>query len=163
LKWLLQALSQTDEHIILDVAGDGHYLAKMKSVANKLGLSSRVNFHGWIDEEAVSELIHASRAVVFPSVWHEPAGLVTLEAAAHSRPVIASNVGGIPEYLDSRFGFLVEPHDIETLVSRIHHLASDVESATEMGEKGRSVMQSKYSMDAYLDKLMDIYREVLYR
>ncbi len=54
-------------------------------LAAELGQADRVVFHGWLSEREVAVLVRASRAVVFPSVWHEPAGLVTLEAAAHGR------------------------------------------------------------------------------
>ena len=64
-----------------------------------------------------------ARAVVFPSVWHEPAGLITLEAAALGRPVIASAVGGIPEYATDAFALRVPPRDVDGLAHAMSQLA----------------------------------------
>jgi len=157
LEWLINALSKTKKNIFLDIAGDGPALKRAQSKAEELELDDRIVFHGWIGEQAVHEIMSSARAIIFPSVWHEPAGLVTLEAAAHARPVIGTRVGGIPEYIDSDFGFLIDPHDTDALVDCIHRLAFDHELATTMGNQARSKIQSTADVHSYQIKIQDIY------
>jgi glycosyltransferase involved in cell wall biosynthesis len=111
----------------------------------------------------LNERIRAARAVVFPSVWHEPAGLVTLEAAAHGRAVIAGRAGGIPEYAHEDFAFLAGPHDEDTLAQRITRLAENRELAAAMGRRGMRHAQSRFSMDTFLDQLHAHYTAVINR
>ena len=57
-------------------------------------------FAGWLDSERLCELLARVSALVIPSVWEEPLGLVALEGALAHIPVVASRVGGIPEQLE---------------------------------------------------------------
>ena len=128
----------------LDVAGEGLARKEMQCLAEKLGLSDKVTFHGWVPPETAKKLVEAARAVVFPSLWHEPAGLVTLEAAAYGRPVIASRVGGIPEYAHEDYSMLVEPNDVSGLASAIEQLATDRALAETMGQRGREAVEREF-------------------
>jgi len=98
--------------------------------------------------------------VVVPSVWHEPAGLVTLEAAALGRPVVASEVGGIPEYALDAFSLRVPPRDIDALAEAIGHLARNAEQAETMGRRGYGLAQSEFAMDRFLRRLDALYDDI---
>lgn len=160
--WLLHALQRVTTPWHLDIAGQG-YVERYKQMATDLGLRDRVTFHGWLSAEALNERIRASRAVVFPSVWHEPAGLVTLEAAAHGRAVIAGRTGGIPEYAHEDFALLAAPHDEDALAHSITRLAKDRALAASMGRRGLRHAQTRYSMSTFLDQLHDHYEAVIDR
>ncbi len=155
--WLLRAFAQVKTPAYLDIAGEGGQQADMEELARTLGVADRVTFHGWVPAEHVDALIQAARAVVFPSVWHEPAGLVTLEAAALGRPVIASRTGGIPEYVDAAYAFLVPPNDTGALAARIQELAQDRARAEAMGRRGRELVRRRFSMDRFLHELEGHY------
>jgi glycosyltransferase involved in cell wall biosynthesis len=101
--WLLRALAEVKVPLHMDIAGSGNQEQEqaIRRLAERLGLMNRITFHGWVNEAKAIQLIQGARALVFPSVWHEPAGIVSLEAAAAGRPIIASSVGGIPEYVGS--------------------------------------------------------------
>lgn len=162
MDWLLNALQRVAPPWHLDIAGQG-YVDRYEQMAADLGLRDRVTFHGWLSTEALNERIRAARAVVFPSVWHEPAGLVTLEAAAHGRAVIAGRAGGIPEYAHEDFAFLADPHDEDALAQRITRLAEDRELAAAMGRRGMRHAQTRFSMDTFLDQLHAHYTAVINR
>lgn len=159
LDWLLRAFAQVNVPVRLDVAGEGREREAMERLADNLGVGEAVTFHGWVESERVSSLFQQARAVVFPSVWHEPAGLISLEAAAHGRPLIASRVGGIPEYTDESHATLVNVRDVEALTQAITRLATDAERANRRGQNGRQVVQSQFSMSHFLDRLDAFYRE----
>lgn len=161
LAWLLRALAQIEVPLHLDVAGDGRALDDMRRLADTLGVADRVTFHGWVDPAHVPPLIEAARAVVVPSLWHEPAGLTTLEAAAHARPVVASTVGGIPEYAHPDFAVLVPPNDIDALAAALTPLATDPDRAETMGLRGRVHARHTFAMDTFLDRVEAVYETVL--
>jgi glycosyltransferase involved in cell wall biosynthesis len=162
LKWLLETLTQTDRCIHLDIAGDGYIRSKMERLSKELGLSDRVTWHGWCNQEQLDALYQQCFALIFPSVWPEPAGLVTLEAYAHYRPVIASSVGGIPEYISNgKTGILVPPHDRKSLAAAINELATNYQKARTIGEQGHSLLLEKFNLDFHVKGLQKIYERTI--
>jgi glycosyltransferase involved in cell wall biosynthesis len=159
--WLLRAFAEMNTPAHLDLAGDGPLADRVRTFIDRHALGDHVTLHGWVDESAVEALIQQSRAVAFPSIWHEPAGLVSLEAAAHGRPLIGSHCGGIPEYAQPSFSLLVKPNDRPALTDALDALASDIARARQMGAAGRSMALHRFSMDRFLDRVDAVYREVL--
>jgi len=157
LDWVLRAIAQTDTRVHLDVAGDGPGRDEMETLAEDLGVRPQVSFHGWVEPEDIPSFMERARAVLFPSVWHEPAGLITLEAAAHGRPLIASRVGGIPEYASEEHALLVDARDVAGLAAAIDQLARNPDQANRMGREGRNAAQSAFSMDQFLERLRALY------
>jgi glycosyltransferase involved in cell wall biosynthesis len=158
--WLLRSLSHVNTAVQIDIAGEGE-TDSYRQMASRLGVQSQITFHGWKESEELSALIQAARAVVFPSVWNEPAGLVTLEAAAHGRPVIAGEVGGIPEYALDSFAYCVPPHDEHGLARRIDELAQDRDLAIAMGERGYQCARVHFNMDQFIDRLHMYYERAM--
>jgi glycosyltransferase involved in cell wall biosynthesis len=100
-------------------------------------LNERITWHGWCESKKLKTLYQQCFAVIFPSVWPEPAGLITLEAYAHYRPVIGSAVGGIPEYIEpGETGILVPGNDIQKLARAITELDTDYERCFHLGKQG---------------------------
>jgi glycosyltransferase involved in cell wall biosynthesis len=162
LDWLLRSVAKVEPEVYLDIAGTGDkaYLSMLDQLVTDLGLREQVAFHGWLEEDDVYVLIEQARGVVVPSVWHEPAGLVTLEAAALGRPVIASDVGGIPEYATDDFSLRVPPRDAKALAEAIEHLARDAEMAEAMGRRGYDLARSTFAIKRFLDDLNGFYERV---
>lgn len=158
--WLLRAFAAADESAILDVAGEGPERKRAESLTSKLGVRDRVVFHGWVPSDDVPALVQNARAVVFPSVWHEPAGLVSLEAAAYGRALIASRVGGIPEYADPAFAVLVPPHDVEALAHALADLTHDPNRADQLGKAGHQHARNACTMSSFLDRVQAHYEAV---
>jgi glycosyltransferase involved in cell wall biosynthesis len=162
LDWLLKALTQVDRRVHLDVAGEGWIQPQMERLAKKLGVSDRVTWHGWCDREKMDTLYRQCYALVFPSLWHEPAGLVTLEAYAHHRPVIASSLGGIPEYIrDRKTGILVPANDLKKLAAAIDELAENYQKARSLGEEGYAMLLEKFTIDTQVKQLQVIYEKTI--
>lgn len=161
LAWLLQALEKVKVPVHIDIAGSGNQEQEqaIRRLAERLGLMNQITFHGWVNEARAIQLIQGARALVFPSVWHEPAGLVSLEAASAGRPIIASKVGGIPEYASRlQNALLVEPNDICGLAGSIEQLAKDPDLATQMGLEGRKRVQEHFFLKEHLRELMELYK-----
>jgi glycosyltransferase involved in cell wall biosynthesis len=145
----------------MDIAGSGNQEQEqaIRRLAERLGLMNRITFHGWVNEAKAIQLIQGARALVFPSVWHEPAGIVSLEAAAAGRPIIASSVGGIPEYAGRlQNALLVEPNDVQGLARSIEQLATDSVSGKTDGSEGRKMAKEHFSLEKHLEELMSLYK-----
>ena len=162
LEWLLKTLLHVDKHVQLDIAGEGWDKPRLEKLAKKLGLTNRIVWHGWCDTDKMNQLYEQCFAVIFPSIWPEPAGLITLEAYARYRPVIASAVGGIPEHVrDGETGILVAGNDIKQLADAINELHSNFHKSRLMGEKGHDLLTQEFTLDAHINKLQIIYEKTI--
>ncbi len=162
VEWLIQALAKTDQKIHLDIAGDGWGQPKMKELAEKMGLSDRITWHGWCNGEKLEALYQQCFTVVFPSLWPEPAGLVTLEAYAHYRPIIASAIGGIPEYVqDGKTGILVAHNHVYQLADAITELATNYHKSRLMGEQAHAWFEQEFTIDIHMQRLSEIYTRTI--
>jgi glycosyltransferase involved in cell wall biosynthesis len=88
--------------------------------------------------------------------------MVGIEAMSFSKPVVAFNVGGIPDWLeDGVTGFLVKPYDVGEMAEKIGYLLEHLEVAEEMGSKGRKRVEQDFNKDKHVSSLLQIYKEVL--
>ncbi len=162
LDCLLRALALVDRRVRLDVAGEGWDQPRLMRLAERLKVADQVRWHGWCDAEQMRSLYHNCLGLVFPSVWHEPAGLVTLEAYRQRRTVIASAVGGIPEHVrEGETGLLVPPNNPEKLAGAIEALQQDYEQARSMGEQGYAWFEAEFTLERHLRRLGQIYERVV--
>jgi glycosyltransferase involved in cell wall biosynthesis len=159
--WLLHAAKEVKSDVHFDLAGTGNQESDYRALASELGLAGpagRVTFHGWLTPDTVGSLLQSARALVFPSIWHEPGGTVAFEAMANARAVIMSRVGGMPEVVtDSRTGLLVPPGDVPALANAIDRLATDYDLAQQLGQAGRHHVLQHYTLDSHLTQLMSLY------
>ena len=99
---------------------------------------------------------------VFPSVWPEPAGIITLEAYGRYRPVVASAVGGIPEHVrDGQTGILVGLNDRQGLADAITTLADNLPMAQAMGAAGYDWFHQEFTIPDHVVRLQQIYEQVI--
>lgn len=105
---------------------------------------TRIRYVGYISQ--VEDVYHTSDIVVVPSRWQEPLGLISLEAGACGKPVVATRTGGIPEVIgDGVTGFLVEPGDVGGLAERVMHLISDPDLRRRMGDAGLARIEHDFT------------------
>jgi glycosyltransferase involved in cell wall biosynthesis len=162
LSWLLRAMPLLDANIHLDIAGEGWAMPQVRQLAEDLQICDRITWHGWCQKEKLEDLYRQSFAVIFPSVWPEPAGLVTLEAYARFRAVIASDVGGIPEHVHAgKTGILVEPNNAQQLAAAIADLANDFDKARAIGITGNALFKSEFTLEIHAQKLKKIYESAI--
>lgn len=147
----------------LRIVGDGPDRAFVETVSVLLGIDDRVFFINWLDVDELSAEIAASRAVVVPSIWQEPFGLVAVEAMSQSRPVIYSRVGALPEILgpDGTSGIGFESGDIARLVSAMVELHLKPEMAKQMGITGRARVQKHYDFSRMLADYEGVFSKVV--
>ena len=102
-----------------------------------------------------------SDVTVVPSL-QEAFGLVVSEAMACGKPVIGSNVGGIPDQIvDGYNGFLVEPKDPLKIAERILWSIDNPEAIKSMGINGRRIVEEKYDIEKRADNIISLYKQLL--
>ena len=158
-------LGRTDRTSQLVVAGeDGGQRAPFEARARDLGIADRVHVLGHVDDDALlAAAYREARLTVLPSEY-EAFGLVLLESLAAGTPVVASRVGGIPEFVeDGKAGLLVPPKSPAALAEAISRVWSDPGLAHRLGEYGREEVVPRFTWDALVDRLDALYREVARR
>ncbi len=139
------------------VVGEGSRREALETMAAELGIADRVVFTGRRDD--VPAVTAALDVAVLPS-YREALGLTILEAMALSRPVVASNVGGIPEMIeDGITGLLVPPHDPDALASAIIRLLRDHPLADMLGRAGHDLVHERFCIELMVDAVQRIYDE----
>ena len=146
----------------LKIIGDGPYRQALESIAKRLGVFESTQFLGWMNQSELSKELFTARAMIVPSVWQEPFGLVAVEAMMHGVPVIASDVGGLREIVvDQESGYLVAPGDHFKMAERISTLLSDRPLAKKMGQKGLERANLLFSASRMAEDYEEIYMNVV--
>ncbi len=142
----------------LEVHGDGWGLKRCRQLCGRLNLEDRVEFHGWGSECELDDAYARGAVVAVPSIWPEPFGMVGLEAMIHHRPVVASAVGGIPEWLaHDTTGCLVNPGDPMALAQALARLLDRPDLRHEMGRNGRLRALTEFTAERHLNGLRAVY------
>jgi len=139
------------------IVGEGSERNALEAEAVSLGIESRVVFTGRRDD--VPAVTAALDIAVLPS-YREAQGLSVLEAMALGRPVVASNVGGIPEMIeDGVTGLLVPPDDCPALAAAIVRLLTDHPLADTLGKRGHDLVHERFCIELMVDSVESIYDE----
>jgi glycosyltransferase involved in cell wall biosynthesis len=142
-------------------ASEEAYLKTLRAQAERLGLADRLVFAP--ARRNIAELMAAVDLFVMTSV-NEGFGRVVIEAMAARRPVVASNVGGIPDIVQEGItGRLVRPNHPEEFAAAISELLANPEAMSAMGAAGRVRVENHFSDEAQLPSIMKIYERVLTR
>jgi glycosyltransferase involved in cell wall biosynthesis len=123
-----------------------------------------VEFLGTLGHNELGQVYKHARFLVLPSIWIEAFGRVAPEAMGYGLPVVASNVGGIPEVVeDGVTGLLFEPGNPDDLARKMTQLWQDPGLCRQMGQAGRQKLIREYSEDAYYERLMAVYEDAVKR
>ncbi len=151
------ALASAEEDMSLDVAGEDTLDGAMKGLAESLGLSTRVTFHGFLENESLVPLYRAAHLHVLSSRYESQAVVVS-EAAAASLPTVGTAVGVLPE-LAPAAAAAVAPGDAAALAAALVSLLRDEPRRHAMGRAARSWARA-HDAAATAAAFEAIYREV---
>jgi glycosyltransferase involved in cell wall biosynthesis len=153
--WALAELRKKGLPVELVLAGNGPMREALEAQAAQLGIGDAVRFLGNFKE--ISEVMAQIDIFVLASL-SESQPLVVSEAMAYGKPVVASNCGGLPDWVEAgQSGFLIQPGKREELLPFLERLITDNELRRRMGERGRAIYQERQATDVVLDKLTAIY------
>lgn len=146
-----------EKKIRLLICGKGTLLDELKSLALELGVQADTIFTGYINHDHVQFYHNKLDIYVAPSL-EESFGVAVLEASACNKPVVVSNVGGLPEVVDQEItGFIVEPKNPIDLATAIEKLINDPFLRYEMGRKGREKVLGEYEWNKCVSEMVEHY------
>ena len=139
------------------IVGEGSRQDALRQIAREQGIERHVIFTGRRDD--IPAVTAALDVAVLPS-YREAQGLTILEAMAMSRPVVASNVGGIPEMVqDGVTGLLVPPHDPPALAAAIARLLTNHQLADMLARAGHDLVHDRFCIQIMVNAVQALYDE----
>ncbi|RMT60320.1 Group 1 family glycosyl transferase [Pseudomonas coronafaciens pv. atropurpurea] len=155
--WLIDQFQHLPFDATLKIAGRGQLADEIRLRAKVT--SPRISFVGFQQPDIFYRQIDVA---VVPSMWNEPFGLVAVEACAHSRPVIASRMGGLTEIIqDPLNGLLCSPDDPDSLGLAMLKLHQQPELLARLGSQARNSVASLLNLDLMLDQYESIFAQTL--
>ncbi|HEX9744594.1 MAG TPA: glycosyltransferase family 4 protein [bacterium] len=145
------------------MAGEGEDEEELRSHAKKIGVGRIVDFVGRVPHEEVPAFLGNLDLFCMPSRWHsESFGVAAIESQAMQVPVVATNVGGVPEAVeDGVGGILVEPENPEAVADAIGELLDNPEKRREMGRQGREYVSRLYDWKNNAMEMEKLYLQLL--
>ena len=160
---LVRAMSKVvTNKLPLYIVGEGEERDKLELSINQLGLQDRVKLLGARWGEKMLKIMRGSRFVVIPSEWYDNFPLILCQAYSLGKPVIASDINGIPEYIDNGIdGLLFKPGDFQDLAKCIDNLANDPLLLNKMAINARRKAENVFHFSNYWDRLHSIIHELI--
>lgn len=148
-------------HVELVIGGGGSLERELRAQAAQLGIERHVRWLGRLDHDAVPRFLQSLTVFAMPS-RAESFGVAALEAQACGLPVIASDVGGLPDVVrDGITGALVPPEDPSALARALIDLLAEPQRQRAWGAAGRTWVIERYTWDDSVDRMMAVYRNVI--
>jgi len=146
----------------LKLAGSGPEEQKLRALARSLG-ADNIEFFGFVRKPELKEKLRQAAALAIPSVWYENAPLVVLEAMAMRLPVLAADIGGLPEMVESgKNGLLLKPGSVPAWTEGLRKfLALSADERSALGEAGRRRVEENFTWELHLERLGKVYREAI--
>lgn len=132
-------------------------ICRLRKLAADLGVAKRVSWYGSVSREDMPALLR-SADVVACTPWHEPFGIVPLEAMACGVPVVASAVGGMLDtVVHDVTGLLIPPRDPRACANAVNAILRDRRAASGFGAAGRERARSRYAWDRVATDTLRVY------
>lgn len=147
---------------ILEYSKFSNYTKLLVSQTERLGIKKNVLFESYVSYEKLRLYYNAAEIFVCPSTWREPAGIVLLEAMASEKPVVASKIGGISDYIKNAVnGLLVKPSNSEELAKAVNYLLANPQYAFKLAETGKQLVLDNFDFPALGRRCLKIYKETV--
>lgn len=152
-----------EKSVKLLIVGTGTQEKKLKQLVKELGLEKDTVFTGFVNHKEVPKYHNMIDIFVSASIDDsESFGVAILEASACEKPVIVSNVGGLPEVVvNGETGFVVEAKNPDAIAESISQLIVNSELKTKMGKNGRIRVIEKYDWNESVKKMISVYDSMI--
>jgi glycosyltransferase involved in cell wall biosynthesis len=140
--------------ILVELIGDGEDRPLVEAEARRHGVERHIRTLGWGTADMVRDRIRASRALLLPS-FAEGLPIVLMEALALGRPVITTNIAGIPELVDERCGWIFPPGSVEEIAAALRAaLAASPERLAALAQEGRRRVEARHDIQRSAEALL---------
>jgi glycosyltransferase involved in cell wall biosynthesis len=161
---LLQAATRLTGNWRARIIGSGPYRAELHALAERLCISSRIEWIEWIASTDMPGQYHQLDALVIPSLtrphWKEQFGRVITEAMASGVPVIGSDSGAIPDVIGEA-GLIVPEGDLTALAEALQRLQNDADLRARLSEVGRARVLTHFTHEQVARDTVGVYREIM--
>jgi glycosyltransferase involved in cell wall biosynthesis len=143
---------------VVVIAGRGGLLDKLQKESADLNIQNNIRFLGF--REDIHDLLQAMDVFVLPSI-SEGLPLSALEAMASKKPVVATDVGGMPEVvMNGQTGFTVPSKNPKSLAEKIMFLLENKNLADEMAEKSRNRVEKEFALENMVSRYQELYDNI---
>lgn len=156
LDYLIEAIQYIDSKLI--ICGKGPDSKRLMKKIQRFGVSDKVEMKGWVSEEEKEELMSQCKMFVMPSLY-ESYGLAALEIMSYGRPVVCTDVNGLPDTVKDG-GVYVKPKDSKGLADAVNSLLSDESRRRELGRNARAVAENQ-NVSNTVDIIEKVFNAVL--
>lgn len=161
IQYLVEALMDLPKEIELRIVGSGSEEINLKKIVKENEMNN-IKFVGYKNREEIKNEYQNCIATILPCNWFENFPTTNMESFIHGKPVIASNIGGIPEQVEhDKTGLLFEPANITQLKECILEYWNNRNLAKEHGKNAYKKASIHYTEARYYDELLNIYNELL--
>lgn len=161
VNYLLEAIKDLPREIEVHIVGKGSEEEKLKQYAKENNLEN-VKFLGFKNREEIKEEYQNCISTVLPCNWFENFPTTNMESFINGKPVIASNIGGIPEQIEhNKTGLLFEPTNAEQLKKYILNYWNNNDLVVEHGKNAYQKAITQYTEERYYKELVSIYQKTI--
>ncbi len=159
--FLVRALSRIPKDFLWILVGEGPERGNLEAEIEREGLRPHARLLGRVTDDELHALYQRCDLFIHPTLY-EGSSMVTLEAMAHRKAVVATRVGGIPDKIvDGENGLLVPPADAAALANAIVEALGRGERLAAWGATSRGLVETRFSWSRRVKELMGLYEEVL--
>lgn len=138
------------------------YFDRIKNLIDTHGLAQKVSLFGKREYSEVAVWMREANVVVIPEQWENMSPVVLVEAMCYGRPVVASRLGGIPEFLeDEETGFLADPSSSRDFAAKITRILNDDSLALRFGERACARITGLINEGELMKNYIAMYEDVL--
>jgi glycosyltransferase involved in cell wall biosynthesis len=150
---VIEAMRLLPEHVHFRILGTGPLGSELKAKVKALGLENRISFAGFVLQEDIPRHLHHADIFVRPSL-SEGQGISFIEAMAAGLPVVATPVGGIPDFLtDGETGVLCKPHDPKSIATAVLRLVEDASLRESVRSNALAMVKEKYDWSLIAEEM----------
>lgn len=167
IEYLIRAFHQVRRRnealsLKLMIVGGGSLEKNLQALTEELGITDCTIFTGRVPFDEIPRYHNMLSVNVSVSICNsESFGVAILESSACEKPVVVSNVGGLPEVVeDNVTGIVVPPRDVAATANAIERFVMDAELRLSMGRAGRARVQLLYDWDANVMQMIEIYESL---
>ncbi|GAB6165774.1 hypothetical protein JCM19992_17740 [Thermostilla marina] len=134
---------------------------KIRNLAAEAGCLQRIEIHPWADRAHIRDVYERATVFVFPSIWPETLGIVGLEAMACGVPVIASDIGGVRQWLEhGTNGLVVPPKNPQAIAEAVRRMLGDEELFDSMETAALETIRKRFLPEQHIGTLTALYETV---
>ena len=146
---------------VLKLEGIKSYEDKIMERISELKLDNNIIFFGRLTKEEFQKYLKEAAVVVVPEQWENMSPVIVVEGMANGKVMVASKIGGIPEFIDDgKNGFLVERDKSDDWADKIVRILKNQKKAQEIGEQAKKDIEKLCNQEKILKDLLKLYERI---